>query len=166
MPKTSIPERKKILKFFHQDKMSIHEIMDEMNLSYFKVYNVVQGRVKTKYGQRKDKGVSRKVQDEEKLSGQVDLESFNDVHDFMEHQIVLVAHSMNKTKLGAEERLKLVKDLSAMQKNLQSLRLEKHLQNGNAVLIARIMRRFDPTLSDDDIIRIFKEEQTRLAAEA
>lgn len=164
MPRTSIPERKKILRL-NKEGFSIQEIMDEMNLSYFKVYNVVQGRVKTGYAYRKDKGISRKVRQDEKLAEQVDLANFADVHDFMEHQIVLVARSMNKTKLGAEERLKMIKDLSAMQKNLQSLRLEKHLQNIDAVLLTRIMRRFDPKLSDDDIIRIVREEQTKLAKE-
>jgi transposase len=164
MPRTSIPERKKILRL-HKEGFSIQEIMDEMNLSYFKIYNVVQGRVKTRYAYRKDKGISRKVRDDEKLAEQVDLENFADVHDFMEHQIVLVARTMNKTKLGAEERLKMIKDLSSMQKNLQSLRLEKHLQNIDAVLLTRIMRRFDPKLSDDDIIRIVREEQTKLAKE-
>jgi len=165
MAKTSIPERKKILRLF-KDGFSIQEIMDEMNLSYFKVYNVVQGRVKTRYSHRSDKGISRKVRDDEKLAEQVDLEGFNDVHDFMEHQIVLIARTMNKTKLGAEERLKMVKDLSSMQKNLQSLKLEKHLQNIDAVLLARIVRRFDPKLTDDDIIRIVKEEQTKIAKES
>jgi len=164
MPRTSIPERKKILRL-SKEGFSIQEIMDEMNLSYFKVYNVVQGRVKTRYTYRKDKGISRKVREDEKLAEQVDLQNFADVHDFMEHQIVLVARTMNKTKLGAEERLKMIKDLSAMQKNLQSLRLEKHLQNIDAVLLTRIMRRFDPKLSDDDIIRIVREEQTKLAKE-
>lgn len=164
MPRTSIPERKKILKL-HKQGFQIREIMDEMNLSYFKVYNAVQGRVKTRYAYRKDKGISRKVREDEKLIEQVDLENFADVHDFMEHQIVLVARTMNKTKLGADERLKMVKDISAMQKNLQALRLEKHLQNIDAVLLTRIMRRFDPKLSDDDIIRIVREEQTKLAKE-
>ncbi len=165
MPKTSIPERKKILKL-HRDGFNIQEIMDEMNLSYFKVYNVIQGRVKTGYSHRSDKGLSRKVKDDERLLEQVDLSSFNDVHDFMEHQIVLIARSMNKTKLGAEERLKMVKDISSMQKNLQALKLEKHLQNIDAVLLARIVRRFDPKLTDDDIIRIVKEEQTKIAKES
>ncbi|MFZ4620966.1 MAG: helix-turn-helix domain-containing protein [Bacteroidota bacterium] len=165
MPKTSMPQRKKILKLF-KEGMDVKEIMDEMNLSYFKVYNVVQGRVKTKYGYRKDKGISRKVAEDEKLSEQVDLENFNDVHDFMEHQIVLVARSMNKTRLSAEERLKMIKDLSSMQKNLQAMKLEKHLQNVDAALIARIMRRFNSTLTDDDIIRIFTEEQQLMTKES
>ncbi|KAB2967523.1 hypothetical protein [Zoogloea sp.] len=165
MPRTSIPTRKKILKLF-KDDWSIQEIMDEMSLSYFKVYNVIQGRVKTRYSYRKDKGISRKVREDEKLAEQVDLESFSDVHDFMEHQIVLVARTMNKTKLGAEERLKMIKDLASMQKSLQALKLEKHLQNVDAVLVARIMRRFDQKLTDDDIIRIVKEEQIKLAKES
>ncbi len=165
MPKTSIPERKKILRL-HKEGLNIQEIMDEMSLSYFKVYNVVQGRVKTGYAYRKDKGMSRKVQGDEKLSEQVDLESFSDVHDFMEHQIVLVARTMNKTKLGADERLKMIRELSALQKNLQALKLEKHLQSIDAVLVARIMRRFDPKLTDDDIIKIVKEEETKLAKES
>lgn len=165
MPKTSIPERKKILKLF-KSGMDVKEIMDEMNLSYFKVYNVVQGRVKTKYGYRKDKGISRKVTEDEKLAEQVDLEDFNDVHDFLEHQIVLVARSMNKTRLSAEERLKMVKDLTAQQKNIQAMKLEKHLQNVDAALIARIMRRFNSTLTDDDVIRIFTEEKNKMTMES
>lgn len=165
MPRTSIPERRKILKYFKEEGLQIHDIMEKMNLSYFKVYNVVQGRVKTGYSNRKDKGISRNGAEDEKLSEQVDLDSFNDVFDWMEHQIVLVARSMNKMKLGADERLKMIKDVAIQQKNIQALKLEKHLQNIDAVLIARIMRRFDANLSDDDIIKIFKEEQTKLTAE-
>lgn len=165
MPKTSIPERKKILRLF-KEGFNIKEIMDEMNLSYFKVYNVVQGRVKTGYSHRKDKGISRKVSEDEKLAEQVDLESFDGVHDFMEHQIVVVARTMNKTKMSAEERLRMIKDLSAMQKNLQALKLQTHLQSIDAVLVARIMRRFDAKLTDDDIIRIVKEEEVKLAKES
>jgi hypothetical protein len=139
--------------------------MEILNLSYFKVYNVVQGRVKTKYSYRKDKGMSRKVGEDEKLAEVVDLDSFEDVSDFLEHQIVLVARSMNKTKLSAEERLNMIKDLTGQQKNLQAMRLDKHLKNIDAVLIARICRRFDKDLSDDDIIRIVREEQEKLVAE-
>lgn len=163
--KTSIPQRKKILKLFREEKMSIQDIMEEMNLSYFKVYNVVQGRVKTNYSPRADKGVSRSIDEDERMSEKVDLENFDDVYGFLEHQIVLVARSMNKTKLGADERLKMIKDLTAQQKNLQALKLESHLGNTDAVLIARLLRRQKPDLTDDDIIRMVREEQTKLSTE-
>ncbi len=168
---TSITMRKKILAHWETDQfLSITDALEDFQkkypeITYFKYYNVVKRRVKTKYSYRPDKGKSRKYNDDAKKKYEVDLYKFDDVEEFLEYQTGVLADEVNHSTLNIDDRLKHVKEIVTIRTRLQKLKLEKHIGRADAMLISRLMRRFDANLSNDDIIRIVKEEEAKLQAE-
>ncbi|MEW5799973.1 MAG: hypothetical protein AB1728_13310 [Bacteroidota bacterium] len=168
---TSIPLRKKIIRHWESGEFdTVTEALADFQqkypeITYFKYYNVIKRRVKTKYSYRADKGKSRKFSDDAKKKYEVDLYQFDDVEEFLEYQTGVIADEVNSATLSIEDRLKYTKDIVTIRTRLQNLKLEKHIGRADAMLISRIMRRLDPNLSNDDIIRIVKEEQAKLQAE-
>ena len=168
---TSIPLRKKIIKHWESGEFKnvIEAVADFQkrfpDITYFKYYNVIKRRVKVKYKYRADKGKSRKISEDQKTKHEVDLYQFDDVEEFLEYQTGVISDEINSATLGIEDRLKYTMQVVTIRSWLQNLTLQKHIGRADAMLITCIMRRFDPNLSNVDIIRIVKEEQTKLAAE-
>ncbi len=168
---TSIPLRKKIIA--HYEEHNQGTILDAVTdfqkkypeITYFKYYNVIKRRVNVKYKYRADKGKSRKYSDDDKTRYEVDLYKFDDVEEFLEYQTGVISDEINKATLSIEDRLKYTKEVVTIRTRLQKLKLEKHIGRADAMLISRVMRRFNPNLSNDEIIRIVKEEEARLQAE-
>jgi hypothetical protein len=170
---TTIGKRRRILKLWRASEeaqargergASIKEIAGQVGVSYYQAYNVVRGRVKVKYSPRSDYG-RRRRQEEGRRS--FDVESMDHLDDFLMHQLTMALEDLNvKSNIEPAERVKILKDIAGLEKARKDRELERYLKRPDAILIARIMRRFNSTLTDDDVIRIFKEESTRLAAEA
>lgn len=56
------------------------------------------------------------------------------------------------------ERVMLLEKITNIRKNLQAVALESHIKRFDVGLIANIMRRLNPALTDEDILLIYKEE--------
>ena len=158
--RTTITTRKKILKAFQDEGKEIRQIMAELNLSYFQVYNVIRGRVKTTYASRSDKGGKRSFKFPTKT-----LEEFNSPEEFLQFQLFETMRQLQNTSLAAWQRVKVIKDATRIQRDIRSHQLENMLKRPDAVIIARIMRRFEPKLTDDQIIQIYKEELDKIQRE-
>jgi len=60
--------------------------------------------------------------------------------------------------MPAGERIMLLDKLAGINKTLQQISLQNHLKRTDAELIARIVRRYEPEASDEQIIKIYHEE--------
>ena len=68
-------------------------------------------------------------------------------------------------KLHVETRVKLLKDITAMQKNLEARKMEMFIRKPEARLIIRIMKRLNPKLDEENIKKIYAEEYEKLQRE-
>lgn len=157
--RTTITTRKKILDAFNAGN-DIQKIMSDMNLSYFQVYNVVTRRVKTSYSRRSDKGSSRRIEFPSKT-----LEEFNSPEEYLRYQLYESLKQLNTKSIPTIERMRILRYSARIEKDIKSWQLENILKRPDAVIIARIMRRFQPSLTDDQIIQIYKEEIEKIARE-
>ena len=153
--------RQKMLRLFGEGK-KIPEIMTACNASYYQVYNAVSGRVKTKYSPRRDKGIPKG----EKATNAIDMNQFDSVDGFMKHKLMEALKDLNERRYDAAELVKIIKDVAMIERQINDRELQRYLRRPDAVLIARIMRRLSPALTDDEIIVIFKEEHEKLITES
>lgn len=68
-----------------------------------------------------------------------------------------VAQLESNEKLAADERIPLLDKLFTMRKKLQQVKLESHLKKVDSEIFAAVIRRFNPAVSDEDIIAIYRE---------
>ncbi len=158
--RTTITQRKKMKKLFEQGK-AIQDIMSIMNVSYFQVYNVLSGRIKSKYGHRSDKGAKHK-----KFSLDKTFEEFNSAEDYLQYQLIETMRQLDKVTLAPHDRVRIVKDATTTLNKIKVYQLENYIRRPDAVLIARIMRRFNPELTDENIIHIYREESEKMERES
>jgi hypothetical protein len=160
--KTNIGLRQRIIKLYNSGK-KIPEIMQELNLTYFQVYNTISGRVKLTRAPRSDKGKKRGLNNLEEMEvNNKNLSDFQNIDEFLQYQLMQCLTDLANSQMTASERVKLLKDISAMQRNIEARKLETYMKRPDAVLIIRIMRRFKPELTDDEIIRIYNEEYEKM----
>lgn len=170
--KTNIGLRQKILKLYNElaaknpnwkKGMFISEIMKETGCSYFQVYNIIGGRVKLNRKPRADKGKKRnKSTEQSENQEEKELEDFDSIDESLQYHLMQCLKDLHATKLLVTEKVKLIKDISALQKNIEARKLEAYMKRPDAVLIIRIMHRFDSSLTDDDVIKIYNEEYEKL----
>ncbi|TAK59422.1 MAG: hypothetical protein EPO24_07745 [Bacteroidetes bacterium] len=158
---STIPNRKKAITLFNQGK-TIKEIMAEINLSYWQVYNCIAGRSKSNYRPRRDKGQRRKfgapIDDAENPT---DLSAFSDPDDFLKFQTLRTLEKINSSTLPPEESVKALKDCSVILKDIHNREMQNKLKRGDAEIIAQLIRRFKPDASDEEVILIYSEELER-----
>ena len=171
MAHTTIGKRKRIRWLHFQKGHTIRDCASMVGVSYFQAYNAVKGRVKTGYSSRADKGTKRgpinkghKAEMAEAIRTKSISQSAS-VSEFFNLQYMKTLEEINNRKMGVAERAKLLKDLTYAYRNMKQLELEEYIKRPDAILIARIMRRFDQLLTDDDVIRIYREEFEKLQAE-
>ena len=80
------------------------------------------------------------------------------VTDLIKSQMTVCVQQLYSENLTAASRMKLLKQLASLQKDVQATELEKHMTHIDAKIIAAIIRRFKPDADNDEIIRIYKEE--------
>ncbi|MFA5322933.1 MAG: DUF1804 family protein [Smithella sp.] len=78
--------------------------------------------------------------------------------DMIKSQASLCVQQLYQEDLKGSERLKLLKQLAAIQKDIQQTELERHMYHLDAKTVSLIIRRFKPDATDDEIIKIFAEE--------
>ena len=64
----------------------------------------------------------------------------------------------NNSNLALSSRIELLYKIMRIRVHIQQIELESHLKKTDAQIIANIIRRFNPELSNDDIIKIYNEE--------
>lgn len=64
--------------------------------------------------------------------------------------------------MAVSSRLNLMNQYLTLRTKVTNLTLQKHLKGIDAELVARIIRRFKPNATDEDVIKIFNEEMTIL----
>lgn len=69
----------------------------------------------------------------------------------------------NDQKMAISSRVDLLYKIMRIRMFLQSIELESHIKRADADIIARIIRRFMPQASNDDIIKIYQEEYVKWA---
>ena len=78
-----------------------------------------------------------------------------------EYEYTLNAIRADK-KIEPAQRVVLLDKLISMRKTLQVLSLANHLKRADAELISMIIRRFEPTATDERVIQIYNEELAKL----
>jgi hypothetical protein len=79
--------------------------------------------------------------------------------DVIKNQISTILSELEtSTDMVVSTRLKLMNEYLTLKNKVTALTLQKHLKSIDADLIARIIRRFKPSASNEDIIKIFNEE--------
>ncbi|GEM_PF-2259583 len=164
---TSIPNRKKAVTLFNQGR-TIQEIMAELDLTYWQVYNVVSGRSKSNYRARSDKGQRRVTLETTKVNenAPTDLTAFENADDFLEYQAIQTMERINTSNLQPADSIKALKDCSVVLRDVHNRRMQSKLKRGDAEIIAKLIRRFLPDATDEQVIDIYAEELKRYEAEA
>jgi hypothetical protein len=164
--RTNIGARKKIVKAFN--KLGNYKAVEKhFNgvYSYYQIWNAVNGRTKKNYSGRSDKGKMRttkdKVQEQEQVQEQDVLgpEDFDSAIGFMKHQVLVSLRDLSKRSYSADQRIKMLKDISALQKNIEAMELESHLANPEAKLILNVMRALAPKKSDAELLKVYAEQR-------
>jgi len=87
-----------------------------------------------------------------------DSEFTGSVTDLIKSQMSVCVQQLYSENLPAAGRMKLLKQLASLQKDVQATELEKHMTHLDARIVSAIIRRFNPDADNDEIIRIYKEE--------
>lgn len=73
-----------------------------------------------------------------------------------------LAEIENNKSLVLSSRIDLLYKAMRIRVHLQQVEIESHLKRADALLIARIVRRFKPDATDEDVIKIYTEELMKL----
>jgi hypothetical protein len=165
--KTNIGLRQKIVKTFNslpgESKSKIKLVADKLGLTYWQVYNAVSARVKLDRSNRSDKGLSRKNPEAACLGpSNAKPEEFESLEVFLEHQLTVTARDLSRRKYTPELRVRLLKEITAMKKNLDKQKIEGWISKPEAILLINIMKRLKPNITDDEIKKIYSEEYEKI----
>jgi hypothetical protein len=161
-PKLTPGTRKEIAELYKNGKgMKRQEIAKYIGCSVYQVDAVIYKKVKMKKSDRSDKGLSRKKSEPEqleKLTGKDQRDIVTRLKDALESSVI----DLEKRNYAPDDKISLIEKASRLLKNLQAMELQSHMKGTNAELIIRIMLRFNPDLSIDEIKKIYLEETEKL----
>lgn len=142
----------KIAKFKEKNpEYTIPEIAQQFKVSYGQVKGAIDRYNKGLLG-RSTQGNYQKKKILEILKTQ------NDETVFKEQYNMALAQLSDEKIATSGERIKLLDQLVGIRKVLQQIELEGHIKRADAGIIKAIIRRYEPNASDDDIIKIYREE--------
>ena len=148
-PQMPISKRQKIGKYKEKfPNATANEIAAEFNVTTNQVRSAVKAYQAGDL--RRTKPRPKKVSIEKAMETPADKLLENQYH-------VAAAQLETETNIPADERIGLLKDLFAMRKLLQQVRLESHIKRVDAVVFAALVRKFKPEAVDEDIISIYHE---------
>jgi hypothetical protein len=96
---------------------------------------------------------------------QTDLSQFPGITNFIEHQITVLLAQLNLKNIGIERRTRLLKQITDISIKLKTQQIEQYLKEAKAKLILRMMRRLKSDITDEEILKIYKEEAEKLKNE-
>lgn len=110
---------------------------------------------------RLNRGTKRMpVQSIEKIKNE---KSANAIIDSQFHTALASLEQDNQ--ISAIERINALEKISRIKKLLQSVELTEHIKRADSDVIAAIIRRFLPDASNEEIIKIYREEYSKLEME-
>jgi len=155
-------KKKKIHSLFYKQSLTIPEIAELENVTYWQVYRIINGQTKLDGSPRRDKGKSRSSVDE---SGNIDsvdskwsLGDFKDLDDFQLFLLMDTLQDVAVMNMSPGEKVKIVKDIEVIQTKIAARQLKNNIRRPDAEVIARIIRRFKPKVTNQEIVQIYKEE--------
>lgn len=150
-------KRRKIYKQFYGKNLTISQIAEEESVTYWQVYRIVNGDVKLDGSPRIDKGTKRK-----RIPGgqaaKWKLDDFVDLDDFQLFLLMDTLEELAVAKLSAQEKIQIVRNIETIQTKIQQRQLQNSVRRPDAEVIARIIRRFKPGATNQEIVAIYEEE--------
>ena len=151
-------KRQKIHSLFYKKSMAIPEIAEQENVTYWQVYRIVNGQTKLDGSPRSDKGRSRKNSNAGTTEPEWTIDDFKDMDDFQLFVLMSALEEASTTKMSPTEKVKLVKDVEIIQTKITQRQLKGNIRRPDVEVIARIIRRFKPKATNQEIVQIYKEE--------
>ena len=150
-------KRRKIYKLFYGKNKTITQIAEEEAVTYWQVYRIVNGEVKLDGSPRIDKGKKRGSAAKPK-SAHWNLDDFVDLDDFQLFLLMDTLEDLASYKLDPQEKINIVKSIETIQTKIQQRQLQNSVRRPEAEVIARIIRRFRPDATNQEVVRIYEEE--------
>lgn len=160
-------DKKKILEL-HEQNFKPAQIYKhfEGKYSYWQIYNTISPRdaKSTKQVDEEGKLINKKIKADKTVTGMPDIDysDFPSFERFIEHQITVVVSQLNEKNVTIEKRVRIIKELAKINKEIKMQLIEHHLKNPNARVVISLMRRLKPELTDEQILIIFKEESEKI----
>jgi hypothetical protein len=86
----------------------------------------------------------------------------NDENIMREELKNIIAKLMVDSEMESTSKLQLLNMASTIKVKLQKVSMQNHMRDLDARTVAAIIRRYEPNASDEDIIKIYKEERKKL----
>ncbi len=135
---------------------STHPDMTLKDLS--KLFEVSEARVRYALQKYSDFALMQNTKKGRQIVGSLISDVIRE-EDVIKNQISTILSELEtSTDMVVSTRLKLMNEYLTLKNKVTALTLQKHLKSIDADLIARIIRRFKPSASNEDIIKIFNEE--------
>lgn len=92
------------------------------------------------------------------------VESKNDADriDRMENIADNLISYLEQADLSVDEKIQQISKLTQTMQALQKMQLQSHLKEVDANVITNIIRRYDPSITNDEVIKIYLEERDKL----
>lgn len=127
---------------------SVADLADRKNITYNQARNIMR---KGKGGKLAAPSVMRKKDLTKSLQ--------KDFDEILNEQLKYAAAQLDvDTGMNAVDRVTMLHKLASTKKETQKMSIEAHLKTTDAVLIAAIIRRYEPDATDDRVIKIYYEE--------
>jgi hypothetical protein len=97
-----------------------------------------------------------RLTDEERLNVAMIEQTATEI--FAEQLHLALVQVADDKQMSPVTRVSLLAQLARMKRTLQETAIEAHIKSGDAEFLARLVRRFQPTATDDEVILILNEE--------
>lgn len=151
--------KKRIWDLFYNQKKSINAICQELGVTYWQVYRIVNSQVKLDGKPRSDKGKSRNGETKEKAKWSVD--DFEDLDDFATFMMMEALVQSAREKTSAKDKLEIAAKVHNIQSKIQERQLVGKLRRADAEVIAAIIRRYEPGADYKRCVDIYSEEHEK-----
>ena len=157
MPQISIGTRKAIYDTYQSrvekgEKPNIAAIAREYNVTYDQAYNAIKGRTKKEYG----RGESQKRKNRP-TDSKVDQDHTDIFTLFEREQKATLLQLSSDRKISADERAKILNQVSSAVSAMQRIELERHMKRVDARVVVRLVRMFKPDATEMDVIKAYNE---------
>jgi len=166
--------RQQIRKWLNAGKQydEIKRLLKPMNVTTNQIANIATRRVKLKNTKREDAGkkrvpfsVDKKVRRE--ISATKKQMRINQSVELPFEQRMRTALSealtdLENSKLQVDDRITNLRNLSIIDERLHEREIESHLKRYDAQLIKALIRRFIPEVTDEDVLKIYREELAKM----
>ena len=153
----SVGTRKAIAEAYEQKQTAgqtpnIAEIARGFNVTYDQAYNGIKGRTKNDYS-RSDSQTRKK----RPTDGKVEQDNSDIFQLFEREQKATLLQLSNDRGISADERAKILNQVSSALSAMQRNELERHMKRVDARVVVRLVRMFKPDATEMDVIKAYNE---------